>query len=64
MQQSIFDDYLDKFKAIILTEDCHKSLKSLSTKVENDMSLNSRQRDVIMARCRNFISGNWQKSAR
>ena len=62
--QSTFDDYLDKFKALILTEDCHKSLEKLSLKAENDMTLNARQRDVIMARCRNFISGNWEKSRR
>lgn len=42
MQQSIFEDYLDKFKALILTEDCHKSLENLSTKAENDMTLNAR----------------------
>ena len=64
MITSAFEQYLDKFKEIIGLDEPTKQLKALHTQSENDLNLNSRQRDAIMSRCKNFMSGNWEKSIR
>jgi len=64
MTASTFEQYLDKFKEIIGLDEHTKQLKALHKQSENDLSLNSRQRDAIMSRCKNFMSGNWEKSVR
>jgi hypothetical protein len=62
--QTLFEQYLEKFKEIILLDNPSKELKSLYDKSNTDLNLNSRQRDVIMSRCKNFLDGNWEKSIR
>lgn len=64
MITSSFEQYLDKFKEIINQSEPNKQLTALLTQSENDLTLNSRQRDAIMSRCKNFMSGNWEKSVR
>lgn len=58
-----FDKMLSKFHRIIENEppvkDVKEQLEKLSEFAKNSKQLNSRQMDAIMARCHNYIIGDY-----